>query len=135
MNDLRRFLNVTTLYVICGLGIAAALILFTIEVNSTPAIEFGDPSGERQADGSAVVHVRATNTTDEPKCPEVRIAARDTDGNDLAEAVAEQVGDRNQVNPGERVTFRAHLTGISDQEYEEEFDEYAAYVWDMHDCP
>lgn len=134
MTTAARLLNATTFYVVAALGIGLAVVLFTVEVNSDPAIEFGEPQAERSG-GVSVVEVRARNTTDETRCPEVRIAARDGDGVDLAEAVAQPVEDDDGLAPGERVVYRARLTEMTDQEYREEFDAYAAYVWEMQECP
>lgn len=129
----RRALNATTLHILAAGGVLLAFILFTVEVNRGTAIEFSEPLAERS--GAVVdVEVRATNTTSEPKCPEVRIAARDSEGVDLAEAVATSPTGDTEILPGERATYQARLTVDSARELDEELDEYAAYVWEMHDC-
>ena len=133
MTSVRELLNATTFTVAAGVGIAVACLLFAFEVNRQPAIDFSEPRAERDGD-VVVVDVRAINTTDDPRCPEIRIAARDREGTDLAEAVARPVDGDAEILGGGRRTFRAELTGISDQEIEEELDEYAAYVWDEGDC-
>lgn len=133
MKTLARYLNATTFYVAASLGIFAALSLFFFEVNRSDDIEFAEPIAERSG-GVSTVEMRARNTTDETLCPEIRIAARDGEGRDLDVEVAEPVGDDGVFQPRESIRFRAVLDDISDQEFEEEFDEYAAFVWEMHDC-
>lgn len=133
MKTLARYLNATTFYVAASVGIFTALSLFFFEVNRSDDIEFAEPLHDR-SDGVSVVEVRARNTTDHTLCPEIRIAARDGEGRDLAVVVAEPVEDDGVFQPRESIRFRGVLEGISDREFEEEFDEYSAFVWEMHDC-
>lgn len=133
MKTLARYLNATTFFVAASLGILVALSLFFYEVNRSDDIEFATPISER-SDGASIVQVRARNTTDETICPEIRIAARDGEGKDLDVAVAEPVNDDGEFQPRESILYRAVLDDITEQEFTEEFDDYATFVWEMQDC-
>ena len=133
MKTLGRYLNATTFYAAAAVGIVIAASLYFYEVNQGEDIEFSEPIAQR-SEGVSTVQVRATNQTDKTLCPEIRIAARDPDGEDLESVVAEPVDDDGVFSPRESIRFQAVLAGITDQEFDEEFDEYAAFVWEMHRC-
>ena len=133
MKTLGRYLNATTFYVAAVAGIVIAVSLYFYEVNRTADIELSEPIAQRSGNVS-VVQVRATNQTDDVLCPEIRIAARDRDGQDLDSAVAEPVDDEGVFSPRESIRFRGVLDDITDSELSEEFDEYAAFVWEMRSC-
>jgi hypothetical protein len=133
VSPVRRVLNATTFTAVAVMGIAVACLLFAIEVNRRPAIDFSEPRVERVG-GVSVVEVVAINTTGDARCPEVRIAARDREGVDVADAAARPVEGSDELLAGERRTYRAELTGIDESELDEELDEYAAYVWDDGRC-
>lgn len=130
---LSEALNSTTFYIVSVAGIALALVLTVVEIQAEPAVEVEVASSER-TDSVSVVDARATNTTDEPQCPEIRVAARDSDGVDLDEVVATPVEGSERIQPGQSVRYRGELTDITEQEINEEFDEYAAYVWELGSC-
>lgn len=130
---LAEALNSTTFYVVSAAGIALALVLTVVEIQAEPAVEVEVASSERTGSVS-VVDARATNTTDEPQCPEIRIAARDGDGVDLDEVVATPVEGSERIQPGQSLRYRGELTDVTEQEINEELDEYAAYVWELGSC-
>lgn len=133
MKTLARYLNATTFYVAAIAGIVIAASLYFYEVNRNEDIELSEPVAQRSR-GVSVVQVRATNRTDGVLCPEIRVAARDGDGQDLDAVVAEPVDDEGVFSPRESIRFRAVLDGITEKEFDEEFDEYAAFVWEMREC-
>ena len=133
MKTLGRYLNATTFYIAAVAGIVIAASLYFYEVNRGEDIEFSEPIAER-SEQTSTVQVRVTNRTDKTLCPEIRIAARDRDGQDLDTAVAEPVDDDGVFSPRESIRFQGVLSRITDQEIEEELDEYAAFVWEMHPC-
>ena len=133
MKTLGRYLNATTFYIAAVAGVVIAASLYFYEVNRGEDIEFSEPIAQR-SDRVSTVQVRATNRTDRTLCPEIRIAARDRDGQDIDTAVAEPVDDDGVFSPRESIRFQAVLDGITDRQLEEEFDEYSAFVWEMHRC-
>lgn len=126
-------LNSTTFFVISAAGIALALVLIVVEIQAEPAVEVEVTSSERTGSVS-VVEARATNTTEEPQCPEIRIVARDRDGVDLDEVVARPLEGSERIPPGRSVRYRGELTEVTEQEIAEELDEYAGYVWELGSC-
>lgn len=133
----RRFsegVSTTTYYVLAAVGIAIALGLTICEAQKEDPLQIGTVRTERQG-LTTVAEVRVQNQTEEPQCPELRIAARDSDGQDLDEAVARPVTGEETLAPGQIAVYRAELTGISESEYREELDEFSAYVWEFRPCP
>lgn len=133
MKTLAGYLNATTFYVASSVLIFVAISLFFFEVNRSDDIEFAEPIDQRSG-GVSTVEVRARNTTDDMLCPEIHIAARDGEGRDLDVVVAEPIDDDGVFQPRESIRYRGVLDDISNQEFDEEFDEYAAFIWEMHDC-
>lgn len=133
MKTVGRYLNATTFYAAAIAGMVIAASLYFYEVNRSEDIELSEPVAQRSR-GVSVVQVRATNRTDEILCPEIRIAARDGDGQDLDTVVAEPVDDEGVFSPRESIRFRGVLDRITETEFDEEFDEYAAFVWEMREC-
>ena len=112
MKTLGRYLNATTFYVAAITGIVVAASLYLYEVNRNEDFEFSEPVAQRSR-GVSVVQVRATNKTDDLLCPEIRIAARDGDGQDLDAAVAQPVDVVGVFSPRESIRLRAVLDGIT----------------------
>lgn len=121
-------------YALCLLGVVLAAALAVVDILDEPPVEFGDEVDER--DGlTSTVTVEVTNVSDEPQCPEVEIAARDTDAGDIQVVEATPVDDDRRLEPDETVTYTATFDEITAQDYEEELDEFAAYAKDLPDCP
>ena len=117
-----------------ALGATLGLVLGIVEVRAEPDVELGD---ERvRIEGLvATVQVTARNQTDdETLCPLIYVAARDRDGLDLDEAEAtSDLGD-GRLPPGASANFVAVLDGVSAQDFDEQLDEFVAYVDDDRPC-
>lgn len=127
-------LDSTTFYVLAALGIVVALGLVVYEAQREDPIEIGNVRTEREG-LTTVAEVRVRNTADEAKCPEIRIAARDTDGQDLDEVIAEPATGDEKLTPGQTAVYRAELSDISEREYQEELEGFSAYVAEVRPCP
>ena len=117
-----------------ALGATLGLVLGIVEVRAKPDVRLGD---ERvRIEGLvATVQVTARNDTDdETLCPVVRVAARDRDGLDLEDVAAEPDFGDGRLRPGASANFVAVLDGISAQDFEEQLDEFFAYVDDDRPC-
>ena len=119
---------------VVAVGATLGLVLGVVEVRAEPNVELGD---ERvRIEGLvATVQVTARNQTDdETLCPRVYVAARDRDGLDLDEAEATpDLGD-GRLAPGASANFVAVLDGVSEQDFDEQLDEFVAYVDDDRPC-
>lgn len=117
-----------------AVGAALGLTLGIVEVRAKPDISLGD---ERvRIEGLvATVQVTARNDTDDQTlCPVIHVAARDRDGLDLDETRAEpDLGD-GRLTPGASANFVAVLDGVSEQDFDEQLDEFVAYVDDDPPC-
>lgn len=115
-------------------GSVLALVLGIREANEHPDIEVGDPR-VRVEDLEATVQVTVRNATDDTTfCPEIAVAALDRDGLDLATATAEPDLGSGRLEPGDSANFVAVVTGISAQDFDEQLDEYDAYVETENPC-
>jgi hypothetical protein len=117
-----------------AVGATLGLVLGIVEVRAKPDVRLGD---ERvRLDGLvATVQVTARNTTDdETFCPVVRVAARDRDGLDLDDVEARPDFGDGRLTPGTSANFVAVLDGISSQDFDEQLDEFFAYVDDDRPC-
>jgi hypothetical protein len=129
---IERLTGRTALYLAALLGAALSLVLFVVEVGNVPDIEVGDPVEERRGEVS-VVTFEVTNNADEPLCPEIRVAARDREAHDLAEAVASPAGAPGHIAPGTSLRYTASLE-IDPVEYDEEVQEIRPYVYEIGPC-
>lgn len=121
-------------YAAVVLGIVAGMTLGILEILDRPVIELGDERVRR--DGLvATVQVLATNDSDDTTyCVEVRIAARDREGFDLQDVPAEPRDGEGRMRPGRTLNFTAVFDELDEQDYEEELDEFAAYVDERSEC-
>lgn len=122
-------------YAFCLAGVAVSLGLAVKEGAEKPPIAFGEERVVVRGPPASVVEVAVTNQSSVLRCPEVRIAARDREGRDLAEARARSLRGGAQIAPSEVVTYSTVLEGITEQEYREDLKEFSAYVFATRDCP
>ena len=115
-------------------GIAAAFGLGIAEVYSRPPVDIGEERVRR--DGLiATVHVPIRNRLDQPVCTEIRIAARDREGFDLEEVVAEPDRHTGPLAPGQTVTYIGVFEALTEEDYREKLDEFTAYAFRAEPCP
>lgn len=120
--------------VVVVVGSVVALVLGIREVNDTPDIDVAEPR-VRVENLVATVQVTVRNATDDTTfCPEIVVAALDRDGLDLDSAVAEPDLGSGRLEPGDTANFVAVLDGISAQDFEEQLDEYDAFVEAENPC-
>ena len=117
------------------LGLVVGFVLGTREAIDDPILEVDDPR-VRVEDGVATVQVTIRNTSEDTTyCPEVGIAAVDREGLDLDSGVAvPDLGD-GRIEPRGNVNFIGTLANIEEQEFEEELDEYVAFIEEENPCP
>ena len=117
-----------------ALGATLGLVLGIVEVQAKPDVRLGDER-VRLEGLVATVQVTARNATgDETFCPVVRVAARDRDGLDLDDVEARPDFGDGRLTPGASANYVAVLDGISAQDFEEQLDEFFAYVDDDRPC-
>ncbi len=124
----------TLFFAVCAVGIVAGLVLGVREVRDRPSIEFGDERVRRQG-LVATVQVTATNRTDEDRCPEIRIAARDREGLDLQEVVARPADGGPKLAAGQSTTYVGVFRRLDAEDYDEKLDEFVAYEFADEPCP
>lgn len=115
-------------------GATLGLVLGLLEVWDRPEIALGDERVRREG-LDATVQVTARNAGDgETYCPTVFISARDREGLDLAEAEAVPDFGDGRIPPRGSANFVAEITGLTEREWDEELDEFVAYVADLNPC-
>lgn len=121
-------------YLVAVAGIVVGMTFGILEVLDRPVIELGEERVRR--DGLvATVQVLATNTSDDTTyCVEVRIGALDREGLDLQDVPAEPQDGEGRMRPGRTINFTAVLDELDEQDYEEELDEFVAYVDERRQC-
>lgn len=114
-------------------GIVISLVLLALEIRNgeplTVSAQSADDAGE-----PIILEATVTNETDVDRCPDIRGVARDTEARDLAEVTADPVNGEGRIGPGESVTYRAVIAGISDQDRAEKLDDLTIYVYEPHRC-
>jgi hypothetical protein len=120
-------------YAVILAGSAAGLGLGVAEVYSRPPVDIGEERVHRTGLVSTV-EVTVQNTSSEPQCPEVRIAARDREGLDLEEVVAEPETHTGPLAPGQTVTYEGVFRGLTPLDYREKLDEFTAYAFRSDPC-
>ena len=116
-------------------GLVVGLVLGLREVYDRPVLDVGEPR-VRVEGLTATVQVTVRNTSEDVAyCPAVGVAAIDRDGLDLAKAPAfADLGDA-RLAPKASTNFVGVLTGISQQDFDEQLSEYAAFVEQENPCP
>ena len=128
----RQRIVFTTIVVV---GTTAGFVLGVREAFVDPVLAVGEP--RVRVEGSvATVQVTVRNASDgRAYCPDVGIAAIDRDGRDLASGVAvPDLGD-GRLGPGQSANYIGTLTGIAQEEFDEELDEYVGFVEEENPCP
>lgn len=119
---------------IVTLGVAAGLVLGTREALIDPVLEVGDPR-VRVENNVATVQVTVRNTSsDTTYCPEVGIAAVDREGLDLDAGEALPDLSDGRLEPRATVNFIGILPNIEEKEFDEELDEYVAFIEEENPC-
>ncbi len=118
-----------------GLGLTVGFVLGVREAIDDPVLAVDDPRVRVEA-GVATVQVTVRNTSsDTVYCPEVGIAAVDREGLDLDSGLAQpDLGD-GRIEPRASANFVGSLTEIEPQEFDEELDEYVAFIEEENPCP
>jgi hypothetical protein len=119
--------------VACVVGAVLSLALFAGEVGKTPTYDVGKGAERRVGEVSSVTFT-VKNNTGHPRCPEVHVAARDTESRTLAEVVASPPAGVTAVPAHGSVTLTAslHITG---RDYQEKLHEIRPYVFRTVLCP
>ena len=116
-------------------GFIVGLVLGFREVYDRPVLDVGEPRA--RVEGLTVtVQVTVRNTSEDVAyCPVVGVAALDREGLDLAGAPAfPDLGDA-RLAPKASTNFVGVLTGISQQDFDEQLSEYTAFVEQENPCP
>jgi hypothetical protein len=116
-------------------GITSGTVLGVREAFIEPVLDVGEPRVRVEA-GVATVQVSITNTSDDSAyCPVVGVAAVDREGLDLDSATATpDLGD-GRIAPRASVNFIGVLANIEPQEFDEELEEYVAFIDSENPCP
>lgn len=116
------------------LGLVVGLTLGVREALDEPVLEVGDPR-VRVEEGIATVQVTVRNTSaDTAYCPEIGIAAVDREGLDLDSGVALPDLSDGRIEPRGSVNYIGTLEDIGQQDFEEELDEFVAFVDEENPC-
>ena len=121
--------------VLITVSFVVGLMLGLREVYDRPVLDVGEPRA--RVEGLTVtVQVTVRNTSEDVAyCPVVGVAALDREGLDLAHAPAfPDLGDA-RLAPKASTNFVGVLTGISQQGFDEQLSEYAAFVEQENPCP
>lgn len=122
----------TLFYALAVGGAAVALGLGIARVYDRPPVDIG-PERVRREGLVATVQVTVKNRSDDTLCPEIRIAARDREGLDLEEVVAQPDGS-GTLSPGQATTYVGVFRKLTARDYREELDEFAAYPFSTNPC-
>ena len=116
-------------------GFIVGLVLGFREVYDRPVLDVGEPRA-RVEELTVTVQVTVRNTSEDVAyCPVVGVAALDREGLDLANAAAfPDLGDA-RLAPKASTNFVGVLTGISQQDFDEQLSEYTAFVEQENPCP
>ncbi|HEX9681674.1 MAG TPA: hypothetical protein VGA13_01210 [Acidimicrobiales bacterium] len=128
----RRVSATAAFFGVCIAGIIVAVLLAAAEAGREPDLELSDVA-EVQQGLLSEVSVEVTNNSDDERCPQIHIAARDRSARDLAEAPADPATGQARLAPGASATYTA-LVELTEQERREELDEFDAYVADDPPC-
>lgn len=112
-----------------GTAAVLSLALGVREARDRPPVSFGEEQVEHGGDATRV-RVNVKNRTDEPLCPEIRIAARDREGLDLEEVVARPRSGSPAIGPDRSELYLGVFEELTDEQLEEELDELTAYLLD-----
>ena len=118
---------------ICLLGVVVALFLVVTEAREGEALWVTDVE-HRIRDGAIEAEGVVTNHSSVARCPDIRVAARDSETRDLAEVRAEPAGGEVRIDPDEGVRYTATIDGLDPAELEEELDDVSMYVYEPHRC-
>lgn len=121
--------------VVITAGFVVGLVLGLLQVYDRPVLDVGEPR-VRVEGLTATVQVTVRNTSEDVAyCPDVGVAALDRDGLDLATAPALPDLGEARLAPKASTNFVGVLTGISQQDFDEQLSEYAAFVEQENPCP
>jgi hypothetical protein len=126
-------LHAGAFYAVCLGGALVACGLAISEATQDEPVTVGDVRHTR-AGLVATVEAPVTNSSDVRRCPEVRAAARDTEARDLAEATARPLTGGPELAPGQTVTYRAVVRGLTAEDFREKLKEYSMYVYRLPRC-
>ena len=115
-------------------GTVAGFALGIREVNDKPVLTIGEPR-VRVEGTTATIQITIKNTSEtDVYCPTVGIAAVDRYGLDLDSGTALPDLTDGRLAPRASANFIGTLTEITEQEFEEELDEYVAFIIDENPC-
>lgn len=115
---------------LCVTGLVVAAVLAVAGAGDEPDLMTRVLSQEREGEATRVV-AQVRNTTDQPLCVRLRVAARDREARDLASVPVDPA--ELEVPAGGAARAVATVT-LSPQEYAEELDEISAYVQSRRRC-
>jgi len=116
-------------------GIIVASVLGIREIVNEPVIQLGNVRGSEKGVMPPRAQVLARNTSGHTTyCIEVTITAADRDGLTLATAVAKPTTGDGTLGPGRTANFSATLDDLTQQEIDEKFDTYYAFVTKQETC-
>ena len=136
--NLKRLWNAKTQRVvfltIVVVGSLAGFALGIREVNTKPVLTIGEPRVRVEGTTATIQITVKNNSETDVYCPEVGIAAVDRDGLDLDSGVAIPDLTNGRLAPRASANYIGTLTDISATEFEEELDEYVAFIIDKNPC-
>ncbi|CAN5406192.1 hypothetical protein BH10ACT2_BH10ACT2_24190 [soil metagenome] len=119
---------------IITLGMGFGLVLGVREASKKPVLKIGEPR-VRVEGTTATIQITVKNTSaNTTYCPTVGIAAVDRDGLDLDSGVALPDLTDGRLPPRASANFIGTLTDITAKEFDEQLDEYVAFIIDKNPC-
>ena len=119
---------------IVTVGILLGFVLGVREARQKPVLRIGEPR-VRVEDGVATIQITVKNTSEGTDyCPDVGIAAVDRDGLDLDRGVALPDLTDGRLKPRASANYIGTLTDITQKEFDEQLDEYVAFIIDKNPC-
>jgi len=116
------------------LGTGTGFVLGVREASKKPVLKIGEPR-VRVEGTTATIQITVKNTSESTiYCPKVGIAAVDRDGLDLDSGVAVPDSTDGRLAPRASANFIGTLTEITEEEFDEELDEYVAFIIDKNPC-
>lgn len=128
MTDIRRSAAIA-----CVVGAVLSLALFAREVSKTPTYDVGKAAERRVGEVSSITFT-VKNNTGQARCPQVHVAARDTESRTLDEVVASLPAGVTAVPAHGAATLTASLR-ITSRDYQEKLREIRPYVFKTVRCP
>jgi hypothetical protein len=120
---------------IVSVGTVLGLALGVREALIDPVLEVGEP--RVRVEGTvATVQLTVRNSSDDTAyCPEVGMAAVDREGLDLDSGVAVPDLTDGRLGPGQSANYIGTLTGMDQNDFDEELDEYVGFIEEENPCP